>query len=131
MKALLVGIHLSILLAGAAYAGALDRPAYNKTIGVQQLAQAYEENEFTADQRYKGQALAISGTIEEITKGEGDIPVVALRVSRMERVLDLRCYFANMAGFANLKAGGQINVRGVVDGMRGYHLVVKNCALVR
>jgi len=47
-------------------------------ISAHDLYAAYEQNEIAADQKYKGQALSVTGTVESIDSDMTDDPVVRL-----------------------------------------------------
>lgn len=109
----------------------LDAPPSNRSIQLATVVQAYGVNEIAADQQYKGATYAISGTVEKVSKGEGDVPMVTLRTPERSKVYSVRCYFADPTGLDTLRSGGTVYLRGVIDGLRDNSLIIKQCEIVR
>ncbi|KVZ38636.1 OB-fold protein [Burkholderia ubonensis] len=57
------------------------KPVEKVSVTASALFAAYEKNEVAADQKYKGKALSVSGTIQSIDKDAFDNIVVKLRSS--------------------------------------------------
>ncbi|MBU9520250.1 OB-fold putative lipoprotein [Burkholderia multivorans] len=57
------------------------KPAETVSVTAAALFDAYDKNEVAADQKYKGKALSVSGTIQSIDKDAFDNIVVKLRTS--------------------------------------------------
>lgn len=77
-------------------------------IGADALAQEYRANPITADEKYKGKVLQVTGTITQIRAGStgpfGSRPVVHLG--------SIRCEFRSNAMVQNLATGQSVTIRG-------------------
>jgi hypothetical protein len=74
---------------------------------------AYDANEVAADQQYKGQALAVSGTVKSFDSSMGDEPVVMLEAGDFDAVHVRDLPAATAAGLAK---GQRITVQCTGDG---------------
>ncbi|WP_164276516.1 hypothetical protein [Stenotrophomonas sp. B1-1] len=78
------------------------------SVSAEQLYSAYAENEISADARFKGKSLLISGKVQSIQSGIGDDPVVQLAAGTFQWV-QLHGLSKDVA--AGLSKGQQILVR--------------------
>ena len=98
------------------------------TLTASQLYNAYENNEVAADNKYKGEIVLISGTIEDIGKDILDKPYITLVTGNI--LFNVQCYFekSNEGQFASLSKGQRVKVKGVVDGKFG-NVTVEDCII--
>lgn len=79
----------------------------------QELVQAYEANEITADTKYKGRTIALTGKISDIGKDVLDKPYVAFESSSFNNVT---CYFEKTDGLEELQKGSTYTIYGQCEG---------------
>lgn len=81
-------------------------------IDISQIFTDYEENEISADNKYKNKLISVSGTVTEISKDTFDRPYVALGISGQSYGDELRCFFG--IGYEdiilNIKKGDSVTV---------------------
>lgn len=108
-------------------AGIMDAPT-KKSVNSDTLCEAYNRNPVLADKMYRGQTFAVGGKVSRIVSDE--TLYIELQVpSTGSSVWTLRCLFSNTAGLDRLTAGYTVVVTGMVDGMRGNTLMMKDCHL--
>lgn len=93
-----------------------------------ELYKAYKANEVSADEKYKGQKLAITGTIESIGKDIMDNPYISFKEDYLQSVT---CYFSeeNNKIIAQLNKGQEITIIGECRGLILTNIVIKDCYL--
>ena len=97
------------------------------SVSASQLSADYIANEIKADNIYKGRALIVTGTIQEITRGiTGNIYVVLTGSNRMRTVF---CYFDNEEKAAGLKKGQEVSFKGICEGLM-MSVIVNHCRLM-
>ncbi|MCW5931160.1 MAG: hypothetical protein KIS69_05765 [Bacteroidetes bacterium] len=98
------------------------------SISAHQLYQEYAANEVAADQKYKGQVLSVTGTVDAIAKDITDNIYVTLKGD--EYIGDVQCYFADnhTNEAAQLSKGMRITVKGKCDGMM-MNVLLRGCAV--
>lgn len=107
----------------------LDKPAQRASpYSVQQLCAAYEKNAISADAALKGKTVTISGKISKISN-DGTV-AIEMEYSGAKSVFGVRCELANefLAEAAKLKAGGTIQLDGVLEGVSGPWIKVSGCS---
>jgi hypothetical protein len=97
-------------------------------VSARQLFADYEANEVSADDKYKGKVLRISGTITKIGKDVLDTPYVGLSVG--DDVFEVQCMFDDGAAVSSLKKGQKLTVRCKGDGKMG-NVIVRGCVVDR
>lgn len=91
-----------------------------------QLFDEYDDNEVSADIKYKGKQVSVSGTVEDIAKDiMGDI-YVTLRGKDV--FSSVQCFFDNEKVAANLKKGDRITLTGTVSG-KMMNVIVRECEI--
>lgn len=98
-------------------------PSY--TLTASQLYQAYDSNEVSADAKYNGKVVVVSGTIQDIGK---DIMDDAYIVIGGDGFLDgVQCTFTKgqQSSVARLSKGQRVSVKGEVAGKMGNVLINK------
>jgi len=98
-------------------------PSY--TLTAEQLYREYDSNEVSADAKYKGKVIIVSGTIQDIGK---DIMDDAYIVIGGRGFLDgVQCTFTKgqQSSVARLSKGQRVTVKGEVAGKMGNILVNK------
>jgi len=98
-------------------------PSY--TLTAEQLYREYDSNEVSADAKYKGKVIIVSGTIQDIGK---DIMDDAYIVIGGGGFLDgVQCTFTKgqQSSVARLSKGQRVTVKGEVSGKMGNILVNK------
>lgn len=89
---------------------------------------AYEENQVSADEKYKGKTLLISGKIENISNESGDL-TISLKGDG-DFSWDVRCIMQKGTDVSTLKKGDKITLKG--DGA-GSSITpeVENCSIAK
>ena len=98
-------------------------------LSADQLYQEYENNEIAADNKYKGKIVLISGTIQNISKGDWGRPIIEIG---SELYSGVRCHLkmSEEHAVARLSKGQRVSVKGEVKGKDlPYYVHVKNCTL--
>ena len=103
-------------------------PKVDMEVTASELYRAYEANEVSADQQYKGKRLLITGVVENIGKDVMDNPYVALKIDFLKGV---NCYFddKNNKVLSHLSKGQKIQIIGTCAGLTLTDVVVKDCEL--
>ena len=103
-------------------------PKVDMEVTASELYRAYEANEVSADQQYKGKRLLITGVVENIGKDVMDNPYVALKIDFLKGV---NCYFddENNKVLSQLNKGQKIQIIGTCAGLTLTDVVVKDCEL--
>jgi len=103
-------------------------PKVDMEVTASELYRAYEANEVSADQQYKGKRLLITGVVENIGKDVMDNPYVALKIDFLKGV---NCYFddENNKVLSHLSKGQKIQIIGTCAGLTSTDVVVKDCEL--
>jgi hypothetical protein len=85
------------------------------------LINEYEDNEVSADDRYKGKTLRVSGTVDNIAKDIMDSMYVTLKGDKEYGITSVQCYFADdqKSALSRLKKGQQVTIVGRCDGKFG------------
>lgn len=86
----------------------------------------YDANEVSADDKYKGKILRVSGTIMTIGKDVMDAPYVELGVG--DDVLGVQCMFDDTGALGSLRKGQKLTVRCKGDGKMG-NVILRGCML--
>ena len=103
-------------------------PKVDMEVTASELYRAYEANEVSADQQYKGKRLLITGVVENIGKDVMDNPYVALKIDFLKGV---NCYFddENNKVSSQLNKGQKIQIIGTCAGLTLTDVVVRDCEL--
>lgn len=90
------------------------------------LYQAYDANEVSADEQYKGKKIAVTGIIGSIGKDVLDNPYVSLEVGYLKSV---NCYFSdeNNEIISQLGKGEKVTIIGKCKGFTLRNVVIQNC----
>lgn len=104
-----------------AESAASNAPAVDVT--PKQLFADYEENEVSADDKYKGKILRVSGTVAKIGKDVLDTPYIEFAASS---VFGVQCMFDDTAALTSLKKGQKLTVRCKGDGKFG-NVILRGC----
>ena len=90
------------------------------------LYNQYEANEVSADEKFKGKKLAVSGVIGEIGKDVLDNPYLSLDIDFLKNV---NCYFddKNNKVISRLSKGQRVTIIGVCRGKILLDVVLKDC----
>lgn len=97
-------------------------------ISSSELYRAYKANEVSADEKYKGRKLAITGTIESIGKDIIKNPYVSFKEDYLQGIT---CYFSENDNkiIAQLSKGEEITIIGECRGLTLTNVVIRNCKL--
>lgn len=91
------------------------------------LQKEFEDNEVTATKKYINEVLEISGTIESVKTGEGNILSVSLKTgSDFSTVI---CTFPETTDPAKFKTDNQITIRGECSGFL-MDILLNNCTVI-
>ena len=96
----------------------------------QEICSEYEDNEVSADNKYKGKKVAITGTIERIIKsGFSDDPIIVFKGTFIK---DVRFYFSKDSNneISNLSKGDEITIVGTCKGMTLGDVVLHKCKIL-
>jgi len=132
--------------------GALSRGTYGKSTTAEQILFDYWSNSIEADSKYKGQRYTVGGKIKSITSENGSgLVTIAIyfkdpnfAVSKDYSNRSARsassgagssyyvlAYFPNPSVLVGRRVGSQIALNGVIEGIRGHHLIFRDCSLPR
>jgi hypothetical protein len=100
----------------------------NQTIPAKNLYYAYQENEVSADNNYKGKTFYVEGVIGDIGKDILDEIYVTLKTGDL--IGSIQCYIDNAEVAANLRKGQKITVYGKCDGLM-MNVLMKDCEVVK
>jgi|TARA_B110000858_G_scaffold160290_1_gene184290 hypothetical protein len=97
-------------------------------VSAKKLYADYDANGVSADMKYKGKVLSVTGKINNIDKDFMDEIYVSLKGD--EYFGDIQCYFAesHIQEAANLSKGQTITVKGVCDGQM-MNVILKGCVI--
>jgi|TARA_B110000879_G_C11018244_1_gene449854 hypothetical protein len=97
-------------------------------VSAKKLYADYDANGVSADMKYKGKVLSVTGKINNIDKDFMDEIYVSLKGD--EYFGDIQCYFAesHIQEAANLSKGQTITVKGVCDGQM-MNVLLKGCVI--
>lgn len=99
-------------------------------VAVEQILKEYEENEVSADNKYKWKKVAITGIVDSVGKDIFDDTYIKIDTGENYEAFGAQCYIADteFEKAAELKPGDKITVVGYV---RDYSLnvVVKDCEI--
>lgn len=137
MRTLLATLALSSLLVGCGTAthdtrpseqAKLSEPAISETAPL--LIHEYEQNELTANKKYKGRWLRVAGYVLSIRTTDGGGAAVFLGGDYS--TIQVVCYFDgnNLVGIDQLKPGQLARVFGVCGGRAGTNVTVRDCMLL-
>lgn len=103
-------------------------PKVDMEVTASELYGAYEANEVSADQQYKGKKLLVTGIVDNIGKDVLDNPYVSLRIDYLQTV---NCYFddKNNKVLSQLNKGQKVQIIGNCDGFSIASVVMKDCEL--
>ena len=96
----------------------------------QEICGEYEDNEVSADNKYKGKKVAITGTIERIIKsGFSDDPIIVFKGTFIK---DVKFYFSKDSNneISNLSKGDKITIVGTCKGMTLVDVVLHKCKIL-
>ena len=96
----------------------------------QEICDEYEDNEVSADNKYKGKKVAITGTIERIIKsGFSDDPIIVFKGTFIK---DVKFYFSKDSNneISNLSKGDKITIVGTCKGMTLVDVVLHKCKIL-
>lgn len=95
-------------------------------VTAKELQADYDANEVAADNKYRGKALRVSGTVESIGKNVTDDPYVRLRTREFAGVM---AFFDETAGPASLRKREDVTLRCVGDGYSIDSPVLHHCTI--
>jgi hypothetical protein len=102
------------------------------TVTVTKLASDYQANEVSADAKYKGQLLNVTGTVSSISKDFLDDPYVLLSSGSDNIVSDVQCSFSQSdnSKLASLSKGQQVTLQGTDNGMTLNTVELQSCLII-
>ena len=97
-------------------------------VSAKKLYLDYDANGVSADMKYKGKVLSVTGKINNIDKDFMDEIFVTLKGD--EYFGDIQCYFSksHVQEAANLSKGQTITVKGICDGQM-MNVILKGCKI--
>lgn len=95
------------------------------------LSEEYKANEISADAKYKGNVVEVSGVVGNIAKDFLDTPYIVLKTSEYAIMDSVQCMFSKTdePQLATIVKGRQIILRGEVSGKMG-NILVRKCQIV-
>jgi hypothetical protein len=96
------------------------------------LVEDYKANEVSADAKYKGKTVEITGTVETIGKDILDNPYITFFYQEYSIINNVQCLFARSDSpqLENLSKGQRLTVIGDVSGIPGVgNILVRNCKI--
>lgn len=103
-------------------------PKVDIEITASELYRAYEANEVSADEQYKGKKMAVTGVVGNIGKDILDNPYISLKVDYFQSV---NCYFSdkNNKVISQINKGQKVTIIGECAGLTLTDVVVQDCEL--
>ena len=98
------------------------------TITAKQLTAAYDDNEVSADNNFKGKTFYVSGTVTDIKKDILDHIYVTLEGNEMFK--QVQCYFEDKDTAGKLQKGMTATFQGKCEGLM-MNVLMKNCVLIK
>lgn len=97
-------------------------------VSVEQILKDYEENEVSADNKYKGKKVAISGVVDSVSKDVLNDTYIKIDTGSDYEAFGAQCYIADtqLEKVAELKSGDKITVTGYVSSY-SLNIVLKEC----
>ncbi len=91
------------------------------------LYSEYKENELSADNKYKGKTIEVSGTVNNIKKDFLDNPYITIKGDQY--IGDIQCMLndSENAKAAALKKGSYISITGKLTGLILMNVTIENC----
>ena len=128
MSRYLAPLMASLLLALVMIACGSKEPDYR--LSPQQLLAAYEADEQSADTKYRGKVVEVSGVVEENGLETMDMPFVMLATEIGMSFFGVQCIFSEKEKptLGALSKGDEVTVMGTVDGYMG-NVIVRGCSL--
>ena len=99
-------------------------------VHVTQLVKDYEDNEFAADEKYKGQIILVRGNITHFADTLG---TASIQLETGEILMSLTCNMhpSEKPKLAKLRKGDDVLVFGTLDGLSaGMFLTMKDCLVI-
>ncbi|MDR1084939.1 MAG: zinc-ribbon domain-containing protein [Deltaproteobacteria bacterium] len=140
--AFIVALCIIIAIYGSSGSGPPSRPSSSSSaapapqipameVSAAQFFDDYQANEVSADNKYKGKTLKITGTVSDISKDIMDNAVVHLQTSNP--FMDILCTFKGSTdpGLANVKKGQQVVLIGKGDMMIMGSPRLENCQFAK
>jgi hypothetical protein len=109
------------------------------SITAQGLADAYNKNEFAADERFKDRQINIGGIVEKIGRDNQGNPYLTFhcvetntgRIGVVTTSTPIKCVFdpKDEHALAQLQTGRTCTIYGTVTGRKNREVVIKDCSL--
>ena len=124
------GLFLSLILGCASSRSSQAPPTNGINVTAEDLISAYKANEVAADERYKNQPLAVTGTVDSIGKDILDTMYVTLKGDEKYGFTSVQCMFddEHKTELAALSKGDHIRVVGICKGKLG-NILLKECSI--
>jgi hypothetical protein len=109
-----------------------DRRARTVVIAATQLLQEFRDDPATADQKYRGKYLELTGVVERAGRGRDGVPFVILHAGDESAKPTVECFFdfADDGRVSRLAKGETITLRGEYEG-QVTNPQVRGCVLVK
>jgi len=110
------------------------KPQQREAIKVtaQQLVQEYEDNEVSADAKYEGNLVQVSGIVDSIGKDILDSPYITLK-GKQYSINRVQCMFSkrDAAILATVSKDESITLEGTLTGYTILNPLIEDCHIVR
>jgi len=102
------------------------------TVSAIQLNADYQANQISADAKYKGKLIDVTGTINTIGKDVLNDPYVTLNTSQYS-AFEVQCMFSQVdkSKLASLSSGQIITLQGIVNGQTLTNVIIDGCSIVK
>jgi len=123
-----------VLFFGSDKGGEIDEDDVDLKVSAPKLYSDYDSNEVSADSKYKGKTLEVTGSVIDVSKGLFDSVYIALDQGGAMggHVGMVHCYLTDDSEeeAGKLKKGQRVTIRGKCDGATLGIVSVKNCVIV-
>lgn len=99
------------------------------SVSAEQLHKDYAANEVSADDRYRGQVLVVSGVVSAIRKNIFDDPYIELATNHMFESVSAHFEESSAGALGKLSRGDRVTVRCIGNGAVIGRPQLKNCTL--
>ena len=107
-----------------------DEQRKPQTISSEKLYAAYETNEISADQNFKGKSIYVTGIIENIKKDFRN-NILYITLDTGQTLTSVNCYFDDEKTAAKLRKEQKVVFKGTCEGMQFTTVIIRNCEIVK
>ena len=102
----------------------------SQIISAEKLYTAYEANEISADQNFKGKPIYVTGIVGNIKEDfRNNILYISLKTG--QEFTSVNCYFDDEKTAAKLREEQKVTFRGTCEGLQFNTVIIRNCEIVK